>query len=172
MKISKQFNFLPILKIGTITIRGTSTMRIERFANNTGPTAVRLRLAVRSLHMSRLRDERGSILALAAVMIPVFLLLAAMVIDVGNWYTHKRQLQNRADAAAFAAGVEYAKNWQNCVYAGTDPTKLAAKAAAAQKIADAARQYAGDPEASDYAGAAVPATGLKTPRSRRSRTST
>ena len=69
--------------------------------------------------MSRLREERGTVLALAAVMIPVFLLLAALVIDVGNWYTHKRQLQNRADAAAFAAGVEYAKNWQQCVYAGT-----------------------------------------------------
>jgi hypothetical protein len=38
VKISKQFSFLPILKIGTITIRGSSTMRIERFANNTGPT--------------------------------------------------------------------------------------------------------------------------------------
>jgi hypothetical protein len=111
--------------------------------------------------VSRLREERGTVLALAAVMIPVFLLLAALVIDVGNWYTHKRQLQNRADAAAFAAGVEYAKNWSNCVYAGTDPTKLAAKATAAQKIADAARQYAGDPEASDYAGAALPGTGLK-----------
>jgi hypothetical protein len=38
VKISKQFSFLPMLNIGTITIRGTSTMRIERFANNTGPT--------------------------------------------------------------------------------------------------------------------------------------
>jgi hypothetical protein len=113
------------------------------------------------MHMSRVRDERGTVLALAAVMIPVFLLLAALVIDVGNWYTHKRQLQNRADAAAFAAGVEYAKNWSNCVYSGTDPTKLAAKAAAAQKIADAARQYAGDPESADYAGGVLPATPLR-----------
>jgi Flp pilus assembly protein TadG len=113
------------------------------------------------MHVSRLRDERGTIMVLAAVMIPVFLLLAALVIDVGNWYTHKRQLQNRADAAAFAAGVEYAKNWSNCVYAGADPAKLAAKAAAAQKIADAARQYAGDPEASDYAGGVLPATPLR-----------
>ncbi len=111
--------------------------------------------------MNRLRDERGTIMALAAVMIPVFLLLAALVIDVGNWYTHKRQLQNRADAAAFAAGVEYAKNWQQCVYAGTDATKLAARATAAQKIADAARQYAGDPEAADYAGGALPVTPLR-----------
>ena len=57
-------------------------------------------------------------------MIPVFLLLTALVVDVGNWFTHKRQLQNRADAAAFAAGVEYAKNWQECVYAA--PTHQAA----------------------------------------------
>jgi hypothetical protein len=111
--------------------------------------------------MSRLRDERGTILALSAVMIPVFLLLTALVIDVGNWYTHKRQLQNRADAAAFAAGVEYAKSWQACVYNGADATKLAQKAATAQKIADAARQYAGDPESSDYAGGVLPATPLR-----------
>ena len=55
--------------------------------------------------MSRLRrDEGGQVIVLSAVMIPVFLLMAALVLDVGNWYTHKRQLQNRADAAAFAAG--------------------------------------------------------------------
>ena len=65
--------------------------------------------------MRRLRDERGGVLVMAAVMIPVFLLLTALVVDVGNWYTHKRQLQNRADAGAFAAGVEYAKNWKACV---------------------------------------------------------
>ena len=51
-------------------------------------------------------------------MIPVFLLLTALVVDVGDWFTHKRQLQNRADAAAFAAGVEYAKNWKACVQTG------------------------------------------------------
>ena len=61
------------------------------------------------------RDERGAILVMAAVMIPVFLLLTALVVDVGNWYAHKRQLQNRADAAAFAAGVEYAKSWKACI---------------------------------------------------------
>ena len=113
--------------------------------------------------MSRLRDERGGILVLAAVMIPVFLLLAALVVDVGNWYTHKRQLQNRADAAAFAAGVEYAKNWKACVQTGRPHC---CKASTAQKIADAARQYAGDPEASDYAGGGLPGDRSRTPRSR------
>ena len=91
---------------------------------------------------------------MSAVMIPVFLLLTALVMDVGNWYTHKRQLQGRADAGALAAGVEYAKNWKACVQTA-DPLL---RASTAVEIADAAREYAGDPEASDYAGAILPAT--------------
>jgi hypothetical protein len=107
--------------------------------------------------MSRARDERGAVLVMAAVMIPVFLLLTALVVDVGNWFTHDRQLQNRADAGAFAAGVEYAQGWKACVYEGTDATRLAAKAATAARIADAARQYAADPEGSDYSTGVLPA---------------
>ena len=37
VRIQKPFNFLPILGIGAITIRGSSTMRIERLANNVDP---------------------------------------------------------------------------------------------------------------------------------------
>jgi len=99
----------------------------------------------------RYRDDRGQVIVLGAVMIPVFLLIAALVIDVGNWYTHKRQLQNRADAAAFAAGVEYGKNWQGCL--NSDPT---IRDATASMIANVARQYAGDPEAADYAPGTTP----------------
>ena len=99
------------------------------------------------------RGERGGIMVMSAVMIPVFLLLTALVMDVGNWYTHKRQLQGRADAGALAAGVEYARNWKACVQT-SDPTL---RASTALEIADAARKYAGDPEASDYAGAILPA---------------
>ena len=111
-------------------------------------------LAERVAAMGRLacRDERGGIFVLSALMIPVFLLLAAMVIDVGDWYSHKRQLQTRADAGAFAAGVAYSQYWKACVQSG-DP---ALRAATAVKIADAAREYAGDPEASDYSGATLP----------------
>jgi hypothetical protein len=109
----------------------------------------------------RLRGERGQVIVLSAVMIPVFLLVTALVLDVGNWYTHKRQLQNRADAAAFAAGTAYAQNWKACVYSGTDPARLAAKTAAINAIADAARQYAGDPDPTDYAGDTLPATPLE-----------
>ena len=57
--------------------------------------------------MNRLvRDERGGIMLVSALTIPVLLMFAALVLDAGNWYSHKRQLQNRADAAAFAAGVD------------------------------------------------------------------
>jgi hypothetical protein len=86
-------------------------------------------------------------------MIPVFLLFAALVIDAGDWFTHKRQLQNRADAAAFAAGTEYAKSWRACVQSGDPALKLST----ANAIADAARQYAADPEASDYSTGLLPA---------------
>ncbi len=37
VRIQKPFNFLPILGMGQITIRGSSTMRIERLANNGDP---------------------------------------------------------------------------------------------------------------------------------------
>ncbi len=109
--------------------------------------------------MNRLRqEERGGILVLSAILIPVFIVMTAMVVDVGQWYTHKRQLQTRADAGAFAAGIEYGDYWQACVYDGTDANLLAAKATAARAIANRARQYAADTEAADYAPDPLPAT--------------
>ena len=91
--------------------------------------------------MNRLRtEERGGILVMSALFIPlVFIVLVGLVVDAGTWYTHKRQLQNRADAGALAAGVEYASRWQAC---GGNATK----AQAAGLIDAAARQYAGDPQ--------------------------
>src|SRR5262249_30063743 len=81
------------------------------------------------------RDERGAVLAVAAVMIPVFLVLTALIVDVGNWYTHKRQLQNRADAGALAAGLELAGRWPGCV---TDT-------ASEDAITAVAKRFAGNP---------------------------
>lgn len=91
------------------------------------------------------RDEQGGVFVVSAFLIPVLLLLTALVIDVGNWFTHNRQLQNRADAAAYAAAVGYASNWKGCV-----SSDLAVRQATANAIADVARQYAGNPEAADY----------------------
>lgn len=79
-------------------------------------------------------------MVLSAILIPVLLVLTAFVYDGGTWFTHKRQLQNRADAAALAAGYQLGIDWPACD--GDATTKLAAET----RIDNAARQYAGDPE--------------------------
>jgi hypothetical protein len=53
------------------------------------------------------RDERGAVLAMVALWLPMLMLFSAFVIDVGNWYTHKRHLQTQADAAALAGGTAF-----------------------------------------------------------------
>ena len=40
----------------------------------------------RDVLMKRLSDNRGGVLVLGAVMIPLFLLLTALIVDVGDWY--------------------------------------------------------------------------------------
>jgi hypothetical protein len=89
---------------------------------------VRHRLAV---------EEDGSVLMFFGLALPVIFLLLAMAMDFGNWYVHKRQLQNRADAGAFAAGLAYATEFSKC-------TRSATMADAEDAIRTAARQYAGD----------------------------
>lgn len=59
-------------------------------------------------HLGQLAaEERGGVLVFVAVTLPVLLLFAAFVLDVGNWFTHKRDLQKQADAAALAGGGKY-----------------------------------------------------------------
>ena len=70
---------------------------------------------------------------------PRFLLMTALVVEVGNWYTHKRQLQNRADAAALAAGVEYSSQIYRCL--SSNPADVAIAEAELRKTA---RAFAGD----------------------------
>ena len=54
-----------------------------------------------------LHDERGSVVAMVAVWIPVLILLTTFVVDVGNWFVHKRHLQVQADAGALAGGGSF-----------------------------------------------------------------
>lgn len=75
--------------------------------------------------------ESGQVVVLFALLIPVMFALGAIVMDVGNWYVHKRHLQTQVDAAVLAA----APHFVGCFY---DPT--AANAA----IASTALAYAGD----------------------------
>jgi len=52
-------------------------------------------------------DETGAVLVLVAVSLPLLILLGSFVIDVGNWFVHKRHLQVQADAAALAAAGKF-----------------------------------------------------------------
>ena len=49
------------------------------------------------------REERGGVLVTTAIALPVIVLLATLVIDVGNWFEHRRHLQMQADSAVLAA---------------------------------------------------------------------
>ncbi|MBD0328517.1 MAG: hypothetical protein ICV64_00205 [Thermoleophilia bacterium] len=44
---------------------------------------------------------------LFVLWVPILILMLTFVVDVGNWFTHKRHLQLQADAGALAAGQEF-----------------------------------------------------------------
>ncbi len=78
--------------------------------------------------------ERGGILVLFALLLPVLVLMLALAIDVGNWFVHKRHLQMQADAAALAGGAHFG----DCF--SPDP---GVSGAADTTIVNAATEYAG-----------------------------
>src|SRR3954453_13092703 len=51
--------------------------------------------------------DRGSVIVIPAVFLPVALIFAAFVVDVGNWWVHKRHLQKTADAGVLAAAAGF-----------------------------------------------------------------
>jgi hypothetical protein len=48
--------------------------------------------------------ERGAVLVIVALWLPVLLACFIFVADVGDWFVHKRHLQMQADAGALAGG--------------------------------------------------------------------
>jgi len=78
--------------------------------------------------------ERGAILVLFSIVLPLVLLLGVIAVDVGNWYVHKRRLQTLVDAGAFAG----ANKFVGCSFQFGDP--LAANTA----VRAAALAYSGD----------------------------
>jgi hypothetical protein len=79
---------------------------------------------------------------MVAVWLPVLLLFLMFVVEVGNWFEHKRHLQLQADAGAFAGGGLF-----NACFLD------AASGSAA--IDSEARRYAGDPAWAGGLGASV-----------------
>jgi hypothetical protein len=82
----------------------------------------------------RYRDERGQVAVLFALLLPILLMLSTVVLDVGNMYIHKKNLQTLVDAGAFAGATKFV----GCSFQYGDP------GAANQGIRDTALDYAGD----------------------------
>ena len=82
-------------------------------------------------------DERGQVVVLFALLLPVLLALGSIVLDVGNWYVHKKHLQTHVDAGALAPAPKFV----GCSFQFGDP------AAANHAIREIALEYAGDPSA-------------------------
>src|SRR4051794_22462628 len=53
------------------------------------------------------RHERGGVFLIVALCMPVLIGCTGLVIDVGNWYEHRRHLQTQADAAVLAAAGDF-----------------------------------------------------------------
>jgi len=58
----------------------------------------------------RAGDQRGIVIALVAIMMVVFLSLAALAIDLSHLFVVRNELQNAADAAALAGAGTFYKN--------------------------------------------------------------
>ena len=58
-------------------------------------------------HIMFLKQERGAILVLTALLLPLMFGCLGIGYDIGNLYMHKARLQNVADAAALAGGRAY-----------------------------------------------------------------
>ncbi len=56
--------------------------------------------------MRRTGNEKGAVLVLVAVSLLALLAVAALVIDLGDFRAHRRQLQTAADAAALAGAMQ------------------------------------------------------------------
>ena len=56
---------------------------------------------------SKARHESGQVVVFFALLLPVIFAIGAVVIDLGNWFVHKRHLQTQVDAAAIASGPEF-----------------------------------------------------------------
>ena len=75
--------------------------------------------------------ETGQVVVLFGLLLPVLFAIGAIVLDVGNWYVHKRHLQTQVDAAVLASAPSFGGCFQNATVANTS-------------VANAALAYAGD----------------------------
>ncbi len=61
------------------------------------------------------RDDSGAVAVTVAILLVVFMILSALVVDMGYWYNVRRQMQAAADSAALAGCWELANDNDNDV---------------------------------------------------------
>jgi hypothetical protein len=86
------------------------------------------------MSMRHRKGERGSVMVIVALWLPLVAIFASFAIDASHWWDFSRNLQNRADAAALAAGTELAPA---CLGVGGTATQT--------DVGQTAQQYAGPP---------------------------
>jgi Putative Flp pilus-assembly TadE/G-like len=86
------------------------------------------------MRRSNVKSESGAVIVMVAIWLPVLALFVSFAVDFAHFFDYSRNLQNRADAAALAAMVEYGNH---CSGAFTTTTT--------DPIGKVAQQYAGPP---------------------------
>jgi Flp pilus assembly protein TadG len=86
---------------------------------------------LKALHSSRLRDQQGVTIILVAILMFVFLGIAALAIDLSNLYVVRNELQNAADAGALAGARVLYNDEGTAVNVGAN--QIACAAATANK---------------------------------------
>ncbi len=64
-----------------------------------------------------IKEQRGAVIILFALLLPLLMCFAGLVIDFGNLYAHYSKLQHAADAAALAGGNAYVTSSGDLDYA-------------------------------------------------------
>lgn len=72
------------------------------------------------------KQDKGAFTAIFAVMVPILMAGAGLAVDVGFWYSTKRDLQNAADAGALAGAYELLRT-DSQAFAETEAGLVAAK---------------------------------------------
>jgi uncharacterized membrane protein len=78
--------------------------------------------------------EAGAVMVMVALLLPVMVIFTSFAVDAAHFWDFSRNLQNRADAAAFAAGDAFGGS----CFGSPTPTQIS-------DIGHAAQQYAGPP---------------------------
>jgi hypothetical protein len=83
-----------------------------------------VRSPVSQMAAARTRDESGNILVIFALLLPMFLMVCAIVIDVGWWWANGKRAQIAADSCALAAASKLPKTYADteCVIEGATAT--------------------------------------------------